>query len=619
MDPPIPTERKREMLYTCSYLLAQVGWYSAVKNRKILSASQIPLFLFCLEILFLYLFSFAGWLKAGCWLLNLLGCGIFFRNALQKKLHFQQPSIGILLFLIGLVWAFIACQDAISYTWSDMSHWMRYAKALYSSGGFPTAQTHPDITYSSYPPGSALFITYLLPMLPMQYLSGKAIFAQKVLHLACLSAIVSPIEQMPFSRKTQWIFASLLCILLLGTIQYTYSIMVDIPLGLLAAAILCIPFSHTKDPHFSVYTLLPICCCLVLFKSSGILFLLLDIAVISALRQDAGISRKKLWSERTLLLLIPLIFFGSWMLFSRFAYPETDGSMQALSLSRFYGIFSSHTLTFYLDFPRIFLLHFFSFREKVLVAFWCLTAAGVLACLFSRKYLPPQERSALSKLLRSIVFYDVVYTLSLFLSYLFSFTETEALELASFPRYFGSLVLVHSSLCMLLCLRSLCTLPADARKRSMCLLTAGCLALILWNQMYLFVSQDTEISPKVKPDIEPNDWYIRQLNTAVQEQLTADPETEYVLWLLDRTEEPEIRTDYKVGIYCRIALSSYFCLPMENVRVLDLQKDAAQDVEYVLRSYTDRENALVVVTDRRPGTLAAAQALNIPVITGTIP
>lgn len=82
------------MLYTCTYLLAQVGWYSAVKNRKILSASQIPLFLFCLEILFLYLFSFAGWLLAA----EPFGVRHFFpecpsKEAALSAAQYRDPSI----------------------------------------------------------------------------------------------------------------------------------------------------------------------------------------------------------------------------------------------------------------------------------------------------------------------------------------------------------------------------------------------------------------------------------------------------------------------------------------------------------------------------------------------
>ncbi len=536
-------------------------------------------------------------------------------TAFSGGMRVSVPSLGLTVFCVGLVWAFFATMDAVSYTWSDMSHWMRYIKALLHDGCFPTAETYPEITHSSYPPGSALFIAYAIPALPMTYLSGKAIFAMKMLHFACLSALLSPLELLPEKRRKAWyVCAGLITLMILGLLPYTYTVMTDLLLGLLAAAavgMILYGMEMGKIPFFSVLAVL---CCLCLVKQSGIVFVSAAVLFFVMGQRYLRIKAAVRIPQTILLLVIPLVLFSGWVLFSRMAYPVTETSKHTLSLTRFIGILSSHEIVFYKKLLRLYAQRFFSMNGKELVVFWSFlfSAGGLL--LLCRKRIPSNQRKKLCKIYALMCICDGIYVLSVLFGYMFSFTEKEAMVLASFPRYFGSMVVVHIAVMGWLCLRILGYLPETAQKWSVRGFAAAAAALVLFNHMYIFLWQGLETDEFFRNKNEPDEWYIRQLCSAVEEHTCKNPEEQYILWLIDRTGEPVIAESYDVTMYCRIALSSYFCVDMEQVRVLDLTQNEAKDVEFVLSSFMNRDHALVVLTDHRPEAKQAAYKLNIPVL-----
>lgn len=602
------------MWYSILTLVAPMGWYFYFKHRRI-APSHIPLLICSLHMLTLFAAAFIGGLLWGSALLTSTGCLLLIWLAVTRKFRFSLPTPGLIVFLIGLVWSALSTLNTVSYAWSDVSHWMRYVKALVADGSYPTMLTHPEISYSSYPPGSALFISHLLEHLPQKYLSGKAICAMRILQLACISAVVSPLEKVQCRKSVQTIAALFIGAIIFSLLPYNDTIMVDLLLGLFAAALLSVCL-YAKQDSASLAVLVPASACLCLIKNSSLIFLFFALIFYLVLEKRKGNIGKKALIGSLAMIAGAAITFGGWTIYSHAAYPDVESSSQALSLSRYISIFISHSPEFY---PQL-LAAFFKLLLYpglcVSLVFWTVLAGLGAAMLSAKRFVPKAHYHHLLTCISLILIFDVVYIISLLLSYTFSFTEKEALIAASFDRYFASVLVSHIAVCFYIILELFSAMPK--RQYAAGLLAALTICVAILAAVPLFsLHQMTERSESGIVRKAADDWYIRQLCSAAEDHLSMHEDEQYVLWLYNRTDEPAIDPEYKVSIYTRIAVSSYFCLPENNARTLDITINDPKDVSYVLRSFTNRENAVVVLTDTRPAALEAAQKLNIPIYYGS--
>jgi hypothetical protein len=601
------------MWYTFLTLLAPLGWYGLLKNRRI-APSHIPLLVCCLHMLVLYAAAFAGLLHEASALLTFTGCGLLLWLLCTRRLRPSAPTPGLIVFLAGTVWAVLSTMDTVCYSWDDMSHWMRCVKALAADGRYPSQLTRPEISYVSYPPGSALFISHWLAHLPQRHLSGRAVCALHMLELACASAALSPLEKLPCRKPAVTAAALLGCGLFFRFLPYSDTVMPDLLLGLFAAAFFGICL-HAGRERTSLGVLLPVAACLCLIKNSALLLLAFAVVFYLVWEQRKPTADKRCLLRAAVLALGALAVFAGWTLYSRIAFPDLESSSQALSLARYAGILSSHAPGFYPRLAGVFCKRLLP-DLSVMTVFWLALAGAGWALLPAARRLTGPDKTRLTTPALLMLCFDAVYLLALLFSYAFTFTEREALETASFERYFVAFLVSHAAVFGCLTAEAVCTLPQPRkRKRLLIMAGAGAALLIALQAVPYLTTADSSREERVLST--PNDWYIRQLCTAAEDLTAAQTDKQYVLWLYDRTGEPPVVESYKISMYTRIAAAARFCLPDNNARTLDLAVDKPKDIAFVLRSFTDRENAVVVLTDTRPEALEAALQLNIPILYGS--
>ena len=603
------------MLFLPVFILAQLGWFCFIKSYYEHS-SQIPLIMVSVQSLVLYAAGFINQMRLCSWILIACGCLMLIFTAARKKLHFSAPSVGLTVFLLGLLWAFAVTWDRVCYIWSDFSHWMRYAKALKLDGGFPTAALHNEIRFSSYPPGSSIFIVYLLDFLPAVYVSGKALMGMKILQLAGFCAMVSPLEQLNVSKKVKFICAGLLFVLTFGLTQYTYSLMVDLLLGLLSAGAVCMLISMHNSKQGSILWIVPVLCYIILVKNSAVVFVLFVLLFYVGLQWEKGQHER---NRKTLMKAVgifscALLFFGTWVIFSRHAFPEIDESGQALSLQRFLSIFTAHGIGFYKEFIVTFCSALFSVKYRCTAVLWVLTAITGVLYFLARKRIPDEDKAQLKRLFWLTCLCDAVYIFSLFCSYTFSFSEEEAKTVASFARYLSTGIVVHLAVLSYLCLRMCVFLPKSLRQKALAALLAASLVLIAAKQMYTFVSPALECSERYRISNEPVDWHVRKLMTATPDEPQRVPGIEYALWLVDRTGEPPLPDGYKFTSYGKYMVSEYLCIPRDSAAVIDIGRNSRKTVDSAVEKFKDKENSVVILSDLRPEAIELAESLNIPIL-----
>jgi hypothetical protein len=232
-------------------------------------------------IVVLYVASLAGILSfaaytifcAGLLAFLLLVSAIMTRGVRSYRSNLSRvASFGALLCIAALLlWQ--SSQFAL-FKWDDIAHWGRATYLIAHQDRLVDGSSGILPQYLAYPPGTALFHYFFLKI--AGYSEPHVVFANGVLLIACITAIVSPILER--SRIAAAIVSALVLIAFLVSGFSISAIMPDSLLGLLFAASVIIALTETS---LSVGLLanLPVLSALTLTKPIGFPLALLGISV----------------------------------------------------------------------------------------------------------------------------------------------------------------------------------------------------------------------------------------------------------------------------------------------------------------------------------------------------
>ncbi|RSL30621.1 hypothetical protein D7Z54_24990 [Salibacterium salarium] len=345
---------------------------------------------------------------------------------------------GCYIFTAACICFIFLLKDFIFIHFDNFSHWGIIVKELFQSNSLPDEST--IITYTSYPPGSALFIYYIVTI--TGFSESMALISQAILIAGALSPIfIFCSWKNPFYLVG---FLFIPAILLFVNSRSFYTLLVDPLLAYLSIAIIIIAYYYRDDWKRMTITILPVLSLLVLTKDSGKIFLAFCFLWIIGLfvrliRKNSLSTRQKLYTlgyTAGSTILVPLFINLLWSRYVDNAYSsENQLSKFSITKDTLMDINKSPEVIATL-LPNVWDAAFdisSNMFQGMLIAN-AIAVSSIVVILYLYKKTP-------QTLMFATIFVNVFYVLYialLYLLYLYLMPEGEAENLAGFTRYQSS-------------------------------------------------------------------------------------------------------------------------------------------------------------------------------------
>ena len=386
------------------------------------------------------------------WILFGVGILMFLYVLIRWEIHKEDILNWTNLFLlIGLVALFLYLAGRRFIFIDDYTHWGVIARHLVENQALPDASDFL-ITFPSYAPGSALWITHVVT------LTGGATEDLYLIAQAFLILVFfMPLTGCSFKgrRSVSLSICTLIITMVVCAVTMTFSttilsLCVD---GLLAACALSgIGFLILSDVSLRVkaWFLIPLMLTVMVIKTPGMLLAASEFVILLYLiirEKRRGSSGKRGAAVLGLIAgpVICIVMQFLWQWHVKVAFPDAGSTMHALSIARWKEVYASRGAELIQT-----ILHEF-FRKITLWYLVLFVVALIVLYVFlyicGRKYKHRIARQSLWMLLLSLVHY-VAYLASLLFVYLFSMSAEEASFLAAFDRYMWVELIFLVGLCL---------------------------------------------------------------------------------------------------------------------------------------------------------------------------
>ena len=399
-------------------------------------------------ILFLYIFGLLEMLKVGSWLafggIIVLFAGNLIKIIVEKdksilKLFFTKISI---VFLCVAVVQFPVFYFSRPYIMDDLSHWGIVVKNMYYFGDFGCGEFSTDM-FKGYPRATSLFL-YFFEFFGTFFHEGALYMAMNLLNVGLMLPIFSIFERKV--NKNAFMLC-LLCVfglpVLFFPVFYNY-IYVDHYLGVIFAYCL---ISYFKDRKLSLFTIINLSLAfavMILSKNTGIVLSLFVVICRREVLKEFFKNKLKL-----LYLAIPVVAMVfaklSWSIYidvnlQQQVWDTKEFSIGALfkymfSPNAFQSQVNKNFGLIIVDITTIASSSMFYLCWAPILTF---VVIGVLLYLLYRKTKDKKFIVSLSVVLAICL---AIYLYGLLVAYVFTFNEFEALNGASFHRYYSTLPL----------------------------------------------------------------------------------------------------------------------------------------------------------------------------------
>lgn len=422
-------------------LIASFAGTAAFVRRVFrLPAAFCPAVALACQTLGLYVLSLLNLLRPGVYAVTAFGLAVLVWCLLRDRglwREFLEP--GVLFFFLYVLF-FAAVNWRLTPTgYDNFSHWAVIVKEMYRTNALPGEGTM--VLFTNYPPATALYEYYLLQFLGFG--ERQMVLAMNILEGAMVSCCFAGAR---WDRRRNLLARLVLAFGVLTVIvEHFRNLYVDALLGfiLLAMGIMAL-----WDDTFSKKTAIPqalLGALLILTKMSGAMLLLFHVVLLIVLkcrRPDRPAIRVHLLA----LAGACGAAYLSFQLHMRHTFGQALSNNQfQLTSDNFIAKLQGKSPEFWSEFPRA-LLHAYVSRSNSCSRFFflvnlCLLAL-FLAAVLGRIRLPRRVRGLIPFSWGCVVF----YSLSLIAMYVFMMSEAESLVVASFPRYFGTIMIYQLGL-----------------------------------------------------------------------------------------------------------------------------------------------------------------------------
>lgn len=431
---------------------------SILTKRKF---EQVVSLVFFTIIIIMYTLGLCGHLRAGIYpiiLLSILACVFTCYSIYRNKdiLFHQIITPGFLAFCILAVAVFWGTKGRLLTSWDEFSHWGLVVKNMFQLDAFGNA---PKATtcFKGYPPAVALLQYFFMKIRPA-FVEEYLFRATDLLAISLLLPVFKIFSWKDWKR----IPALLLLVVILPILFYPdfyVTIYVDGMLGLLFAHML---FTYFADEEISTFTILQVgvtACILALTKSSGtglaIIALLIILADMIFVKRNSIHNLiclpQKMPSKvlNWLWLISPaiLLAFGkfSWDFYLKATNTREAWGTSTITWSGIKRIFTANNPEYRVKTIQTFFSNLFAFQDnavaiKMSVFIW---AVLFIILIYLMRYMSHSyiQKKSVRTFGTGIITGFILYSVSLLILYLFTYTEYEAQNTAAIYRYLGTYLL----------------------------------------------------------------------------------------------------------------------------------------------------------------------------------
>ena len=437
-------------------------------NRKI--EETLSLWIFVI-IFILYLSGISESLKKGAYIvitiaiISFILC-FFYICSNRKKVIENILTPGFVMFILFFVMSWWAQRGRMLTSWDEFSHWGTVVKNMHI---FNALSNHPEATTicKGYPPATALF-EYFWIKVSRGYAEGNLYRAMNILYFSLMIPIFTNVRWKDYSKIL--VRVVLILILPLAFYQDFYTnILVDAILGIMFAGILINYYENEMSAFKFVYISLALFT-LTITKSSGfglaiiaIVAIVIDLLFIK--RQDllAYVKRDKISHSfmRIVIVLSPILFtLMSKLTWSRYLkITKTDASWNTskIAFHNIKDLFTSSAPQYQITTIKNFLTYLpnhiiTNYTIKISYIGWMGLLLAISIILI--KFVCEDDEKGRYKVATITIFGGaVIYSFSLLILYVFTFSVNEATNLASYSRYMstyllGALIFLVVTICL---------------------------------------------------------------------------------------------------------------------------------------------------------------------------
>lgn len=445
-------------------LISLFGMSVFIRKRAGISYAFCMSITCSLIVTVLFLFSLFMKFTAIIWVLGCGGILLFIVELLRKEIRREDILNWTNLFLlIGTIILLIYLPGKRFAAFDDFSHWGLMARHLIETQALPT-EANPLITFTSYPPGTALWICFVATLT-----GGVTEDVYLLAQAYWILAFVSPLTCFDEFRKKEgkpdkrtrlllciglFVLTSALCAVIMTYGAKILALYVDDILG--AAGFSGVAFLLlSKDPVAKkAFWSIPLMITPVLIKTHGLFYAASMVVVLIYLavreRKDHKMAGKPAGTGRRVLAILSgvaavVVVEILWLWHVKVAFPNSSDSLHSLSFSRWITVFESRgaersSAIFKGFFDNLFVWYLLLFIVVVIVVYLAVFFFGVAT----------KHKGAKRSMLMLVfsLIHLIIYLGGMLFVYLFSMEDFAADNLNSFGRYLGVEFTCLAGLCV---------------------------------------------------------------------------------------------------------------------------------------------------------------------------
>jgi hypothetical protein len=395
------------------------------------------------QIFVMYIFAMCGYLERGMLIVNILGCGLFvgvILGVVFGKLNF--PFAGTHLFDIwmitmGLFMGVVLYISPLIH-YDNYTHWALIVKFMTYAGRLPGAHDSL-VTYTSYPPGTALFITRVVKLIG--FTAGNMLVAQFMLIWASLYALFGVLKD-----KSRGLFSLLLCFIIAISNVFNIAIrmnnlLVDYILPVLAVAGVAAVYVYRQKTWWQLSSVALIGASILLVKNSGTFYVVVMVVYLG--QQVAHVATGPWWQKmaRTVgtmaaasgLAYLPFAWWN-WHIKHTFTLSKHE-----ISATAYKSQLAHETTAQILGIAKKMVMTLLSGQSLSANGILLLNVALIIGWLVIRLWC--KRRNVLFKTTLWLDVMFVLYVISLFGMYVLAMPYNETKLLDGYERYMSSIVI----------------------------------------------------------------------------------------------------------------------------------------------------------------------------------
>lgn len=423
------------------FIMLFCGYFLHLKRKTSIREEFLPIIIVTIIGLVEYLAGILNLLKITTFLIGIIGVILFIKNIYEmfknkEKIKFNK---NIIVYILLILWAVYILKGTILIHYDNFSHWAMIIREMIITNKLPNFQSNL-ILFNSYPPATACFVYFVCKYLG----STEAIMllGQSILILSSLYTICA------FCKKENKVNY----IILFGTIFYILvsnifitELLVDTVLPVMGLGALVIILYYNENSKNGLFCSIPILTLLMLVKNSGVFFVVIDLAVWLRLFIKNNGFKNIFKTKYLLLILLPILVQIIWTSHTDLVFDNSKMTKHSMSVENYIETVNQKEesdINTIINGMKTRMINIKDTDNQVLLL---TLAVFIFMIIISRKN--KDLRTFIVKMLCLCIITYIFYQISLFGMYMFSMPIGEALHLASYSRYFKTMVAFVFGIC----------------------------------------------------------------------------------------------------------------------------------------------------------------------------